>query len=219
MSTPEQPDVERLRAALASLGDDAQWPDADAERLFSALHGEMSAEERRALVDELIRNPRAAAMWRLARELPPDDAEMAGAAGVEAPRRQAPWVWLSMAATLFLAVGTIWQIADQPREAPVYRSGDTRHIESLLHDGDRLPRSAAILRWSAIDGARYRVRVLTPDLQVLDESANLDTAMYRLSPETLAGIPPGGRLLWQVEARTTGAAPIVVSPTFSTMLE
>ena len=62
MSTPEQPDVERVRAALASLGDDAQWPDADAERLFSALHGEMSAEAQRALVDELIRNPRAGAM-------------------------------------------------------------------------------------------------------------------------------------------------------------
>jgi hypothetical protein len=153
MSTPEQPDVERLRAALASLGDEAQWPDADAERLFSALHGEMSAEARRALVDELIRNPRAAAMWRLARELPPDDAERAGPVGVEAPRRQRPGLVVSGRDAL-LAVGMIWQIADTTR-APVSQWRH-RHIESLLRDGDRLPRSAAILRWSAIDGARYR---------------------------------------------------------------
>ena len=71
MSAPEPPDVARFREALARLADEPGWPEADNERLFSALHGDMSPEERRAVVDELIRNPRAAAAWRLARELEP----------------------------------------------------------------------------------------------------------------------------------------------------
>jgi hypothetical protein len=78
MSGPEHLDpheIARLREAFASLADQPdqpRWPPADAERLFAALHGDVPAEERRAIVDELVRYPDAAAVWRLARELAPE---------------------------------------------------------------------------------------------------------------------------------------------------
>jgi hypothetical protein len=215
MTTPEQPDVEHLRQALASLGDQSQWPEVDAERLFTALHGETDAEARRRIVDELIDNPRAAAVWRLARELDP----VAASSSATAPTMKTrSWTWLPIAATLFLAVGALWQFVPRQSELPVYRSGEIRRIDSLLPEDGRLSRAEPLLRWSAIEGARYRVRILTPDLDVLDESEDLDTATYRLAPIVLSRIPAGGRLLWQVEARAAGTDP-VVSATFSTTLD
>jgi hypothetical protein len=218
MSTPEQPDVERLRQALASLGDQSQWPDVDAERLFAALHGEIDAEARRRIVDELIENPRAAAVWRLARELDPVEASTAATAPLAPTTKTRSWTWLPIAATLLLAVGGVWQFVPRESDAPTYRSSEIRRIDSLLPEGGRLSRAEPSLRWSAIAGARYRVRVLTPGLDVLDESEDLETATYRLSPTVLSRIPAGGRLLWQVEAKTAGTDPIV-SPTFSATLD
>ena len=218
MSTPEQPDVERLRQAVASLGDQSQWPEVDAERLFAALHGETDAETRRRIVDELIENPRAAAVWRLARELDPVE----GSSSATTPRaptmKMRAWAWLPIAATLLLAVGGLWQFVPRQSEPPAYRSGEIRRIDSLLPGDGRLSRAEPLLRWSAIEGARYRVRILTPDLDVLEESEDLHTATYRLAPTVLSRIPAGGRLLWQVEARAAGVDP-VVSATFSTTLD
>src|SRR5688500_17171053 len=163
MSAPDPPDVNRLRAALTRLGDEEGWPEADSEKLFSALHGEISVEERREIVDELIQNPRAAAAWRLARELEP-----AGQVSAAAAWRQ--WAWLPIAATLVLLAGAAWQFAPWRTAAPVYRSAEPRTIAPLLPDDGRLSRTEPVLRWTAIEGARYRVRVLTPALESLAEA-------------------------------------------------
>jgi hypothetical protein len=211
MSASDPPDVDRLRAALARLGDEPDWPEVDAERLFSALHGDMSAEERRAVVDELARNPRAAAAWRLARELEPEKP-----ARIEG--RSQMWTWMPIAATLLLMAGVAWQWQPWRSEAPVYRSAEPRSIASLLPAGARLSREQPVLRWTAVEGARYRVRVLTPDLELVDEADDLAAPEYRLNPDVLRVIPAGGRILWQVEARVTGTA-AVVSPTFSVQME
>ena len=212
MSTSEPTDVERLRAALARLGDEPGWPEVDAERLFSALHGDMSAEERRTVVDELVRNPRAAAVWRLARELEPDQP------AAHTPAWGRTWTWLSVAAVVLLIVGAAWQFQPWRSEAPVYRGAEPRSIASLVPANTRLSREQPVLRWTALEGARYRVRVLTPDLDLLDEAENLAASEYRLKPEVLRLIPPAGRILWQVEARVCGTA-AVVSPTFSVQVE
>jgi hypothetical protein len=211
MTAPESPDVARLREALARLADEPGWPEADAERVFSALHGDVSDDQRRAVVDELIRNPRAALAWRLARELEPSD---------RAERRLiiAPRTWMAIAATVAVVAGGVWLIAPWRSGTPVYRTGESRAIVSLLPGDARLTRAAPVLRWSPVEGARYRVRVLTPELDLLDESEDLAAPEYRLSDDVLQKIPGGARILWQVEARSGGAA-VVVSPTFSVQLE
>jgi len=209
MSAPEPPDVARLREALARLSDDPGWPDADNERVFSALHGDMSPEERRAVVDELIRNPQAAAAWRLARELEPEE---------PMPVSAVPWKWMSIAAMLVVIAGAFWLFPPWQSEAPVFRGGEARTIASLLPGGVPLSRAEPVLRWSGLEGARYRVRVLTPELELLDESDDLAEPEYRLRDDVLRRIPARGRMLWQVEARV-GGTPAVVSLTFSTQVE
>lgn len=211
MSAPDPADVERLRAAIARLGEEEGWPEVDSERLFSALHGEMSAEERRTVVDELIQNPRAAAAWRLARELEP----AAQTTRVPAWRQ---WAWLPIAATLVLFAGAAWRFVPWRTEAPVYRSAEPRAIAPVLPADGRLSRDEAVLRWTPVEGARYRVRVLTSGLEPLAEADLLDAPEYRLPPDVVRGVPPGGSVLWQVEARVRGASS-VVSPTFSTQLK
>jgi len=212
MSAPDPPDVERLRAALARLGEDPDWPEADSDRLFSTLHGEMSAEERRQVVDELIRNPRAAAAWRLARELEPNEQAPARAGGGPA------WRWIAAAALVVIAAGVAWQFGPGTSDVPIYRGADPRQIESALPEEATLSRSDAVLRWTQLAGARYRVRVFTPDLDLIDEREDLTEPEYRLDAEVLRAVPAGGRILWQVEATVRGTSPIV-SPTFSAVIE
>jgi hypothetical protein len=210
MSPSDPPDVERLRAALARLGEEKEWPEPDSERVFSALHGDMSAEDRREVVDELIRNPRAAEAWRLARELQPPE-------GTRSPKTWRQWAWLPVAATLVLLAGAAWQFGPW-RSEPVYRSAEPRTIAPLLPGGNRVARAEPVLRWTAIEGARYRVRVLTPSLEPLAESELLDTAEYRLPPEVIRAVPPGGSILWQVEAHVRGSSGLL-SATFTTPLD
>jgi hypothetical protein len=213
--TPSDPDdLARLREALASLaGKDGS--SADAGRIFDAVHGStLSGEERRAVVDELVRDPDAAEAWRLARELAPEGAP------VQVPARGEAWKWMSIAAAMVLAVVAGWQLFTPwvPAEPPVYRSGEQRSITSTLRPGVPLSRTQPVLRWTAIEGARYQVRVLTPELQVLVESGELTSPEYALGADVLSRIPSGGEILWQVEARIRGGS-VVVSSTFRVRLE
>lgn len=212
MSTAEPTDVARLRAALASVAGEGQRP-VDAERIFEAIHGRLDVKERQAIVDELTSSPDAAEAWRLAREMTPEPAIHGSA-----PTRS--WRWLAVAAAAVVAVGVGWQVAGPWRRAPepVYRGVDSRAITAALPASALLPRAQPVLRWTGVEGARYRVRVLTPDLQVLEASWESPTAEYRLSDETLQRIAPGSEILWQVEGRIPGDA-VIVSPTFRVRVE
>jgi hypothetical protein len=214
MSAPEPADVARLREALASLRGEA-GTSVDAGRIFDALHGEVTADERRAVVDELIANPDAAEAWRLAQDLAPPASGTA-----VAPLDRGAWRWWAVAAAAVLALGVAWQFANPWRspETPVYRSTEQRTIASLLLSGEPLSRNAPVLRWTGIDGARYRVTVLTPTLDVVAEADNLSAPEYTISGDALARFPPGAPLLWQVEARIPGEGSIV-SPTFTVRVE
>ena len=211
MSAQDPGDVARLREAFAvlALHEHSDRGDrVDAEHIFDALHGDSSAEERQAVVEELLVNPAAAEAWRLARELSPDTADQ---------RSTAPetWKWMSIAAAAVLAVGVSWAfVSGRQADEPVYRSLEAPALASALPPAARLPRTRPVLRWTGVAGARYRVRVFTKDLQVLEESAESPAREFQVSPDSIGQIAPGGQLLWQVEARVPGEG-FVVSPTFS----
>jgi hypothetical protein len=221
VSTHEPADVERLRAALASLaaepgGDGGEEaPAVDAGRIFDALYGELGDEARQAVVDATVTDADAAEAWRLAAELAPDRP-----ATVESAPRSISWTWLGLAAALVLAVGLGWQQLALLRtgETPVYRGGDGRTIGSLLPAGAPLSRQSPVLRWTPIEGARYRVRVLTSSLELLEEAADLGVPQYTVSADVVSRLPSGATLLWQVEAAVAGTTP-VTSPTFTVQLQ
>lgn len=209
MSTPDPHEVARFREALGSLPGEGR--EVDAGRLFDALHGDLSAEERRAVVEELVANPDAARAWRLARELAPNPA----VAGVV---RRAVWTWLPVAAAVVLAVGLGWRLLGPGSAPPVYRGAESRTIASELPSGAVLRRTEPVLRWTGLEGARYRVRVLTADLELLEEVDELREPRMTIGADALRRVAPGGRILWQVEGRVPGTAAIV-SPTFSVQVD
>lgn len=215
MSAEEPKDVARLREAFASIEDDGASDPVDAERIFDALHGDVSPEERHAVIEQLVTNPAAAAAWRLARELGPDAAQTAALNSVSRePGQFVRWTWLSVAAAAVLTIGLGWQLMpSRGAGTPTYRSVESRSIASALAPGADLSRGQPTLRWTAIDGARYRVRVLTTDLQMLEESPETSAPEYTLNSETLARIPQGGQILWQVDAHISGEV-VITSPTF-----
>jgi hypothetical protein len=214
VSAEEPTDVARLRQAFAALRDDGTSEPVDSERIFEALHGDLSADERQAVVEQLLTSPAAAESWRLARELAPEPGADARVERTLDARRPAAWRWMSAAAAVLVAAGLGWQITQwRAGDEPVYRSVDPRAIASALPAGSEISRAQPVLRWTGIDGARYRVRVLDADLQLLEESPETSAREYALSPDSLARIPPAGQFLWQVEARIPGEV-IVTSPTF-----
>ena len=224
MSAMDPDETTRLREAFASLsGGKTDGKTADAGRIFDAVHGEMSVEERRAIVEELAVDADAAEAWRLARELAPEPVPADVPARVlsdpGAPRQDA-WKWLSIAAAMVLAVGLGWRLIGPggSTTVPGYRGGEQRAIASALPQGAPLSRARPTLQWTALEGARYRVRVLTPELAVLVESGELTTPAYTLSEDVLKRVAPGAVILWQVEARTAENA-VIASPTFSVALE
>jgi hypothetical protein len=201
-------DVARLRQAFTALALDGRGDPVDAGRIFDALHGDSNPEDRHAVVEELLVNPAAAEAWRLARELAPE-------AAIERTMPGGMWTWMSIAAAAMVAVGLAWpSVSGRPAEEPAYRSLETRALASALPSTATLPRAQPVLRWTGVEGARYRVRVLTKDLEVLEESAESPAREFTVSPESLRQVAPGDPLLWQVEARVPGEA-LVVSPTFN----
>jgi hypothetical protein len=211
VSAEEPEDLARLRAAFGSVEGDAPER-VDAERIFDAVHGELNPEERRAIVDELLSNPDAAEAWRLAREMDPGPVA----------RRSEParnWRWLAAAAAVVLTVGIGWQLLGPMRGTePIYRGVESRSITSALPPDQALPRAQPVLRWNGVPGARYRVRVLTSDLEVLETSAESEVLEYRLTEETMRRIGAGSYILWQVEGRIPGEA-VIVSPTFRVLVD
>jgi hypothetical protein len=213
MSEREPEDIAKLREAFASLAERAgDAPSAPASsRAYEALHGELSPEERRALVAQLVTDPQAAEAWRLARELPPVPA--AARAGSSSRR---PWWTLAAALAAFALLGVLWT-ERAPQGPPVYRGQEAEIVRSTLGQAP-VSRAEPVLTWSAVPGARYRVVVMTPELDRLEEADGLTEPRFRLSSALLARLAPGASFLWQVEVEAPGAVP-QLSETFSARLE
>ncbi len=200
----EPADGERLRRAFGALADDG-GPAVDDEKIWRAVSGETSLEERRAVLEEVARNPAAAESWRLALELGREIKERGEQIPAQVvPLRRRRWHSLAaVAATVALAVGVGLWSGPAPETPSVYRDSAAVTITSLTPESEPLSRHDAVLRWSAAgEGARYTVRVLTTGLEPLLTLEDLAVPEVRLPADRLAGLPPGSRLLWQVEART-----------------
>jgi hypothetical protein len=215
VTTPHDPET-RLKEAFHAVAESAPADASpeDVERVWSAVAGELPVEERRQLVERTATEPSLAQAWRIAHEL---HQAQGGYGGATMPRSSSWWpaALMGIAATLILAAGVRVLYFDRT-PADVYRDSGRFVIESQLATDATLPRDAFVLKWKpGPQGSRYLVRVTTEDLQVLMTAPELTAAELTVPSATLAPVPAGGRVLWQVVMSPPGGE-AVSSQTFVT---
>ena len=210
------PSDEELRQAFQSVPVSSALecsPD-DVDRVWRAVAGELPAAERRSLVERLSNEPALAEAWRMAhhgqRPVPVADA------ATESPRRLMRWLTPSFAAAavLVLAIATAVLLRRDGSDGVTLRDAGQNTIESFVAANDGLPRDAFRLRWSAGPAdSRYDVRVTNDNLDLLAAVTDLSEPELVVDPASLAGVPSGTRVFWQVGVLLPGGERIV-SPTF-----
>jgi hypothetical protein len=200
----EAQQISRWRAAFAepdAAPDPASCP--TPETLWSAVRGELPAQQMGEVLDHVAACAACAEDWRLAAEINRQEERAAIGPGKVIPGRFGQWRPLAaaaaLAACLLIAVG-VYRV-NQPTQAPTYREAQHTGIRSLLPEGQALPREAAVLRWSPLAGAvSYDVQVSTEDLHTVAAAKGQTGTEYRIPQSALSGLPSGTRLLWQVDA-------------------
>jgi hypothetical protein len=212
--TAHQDADDKLRVGFQSLSADSpgDCSDADVERVWRAVSGELPADERREVVDRMASQPAVAEAWRVAHELRQAQLEGSPLHAVKTTRSWVP-AWIGLAALLVLTVG-VGLVRFSQAPADTFRDGGSYVVESLVESDRTLPRDAFVLRWKpGPEGSRYQVRVTTEDLRVLTTAADLTSPELTVSRELLSEVGPGGRVLWQVVMALPGGES-VSSPTF-----
>jgi hypothetical protein len=212
---------EQLLASLSALGERAT-PGEDCpapERIWGTLRAELPVEERRLLVDHLARCLSCAEAWRLAIELDPEPRPVVAPQPSFAALFVSP-VLIGVAATLVLtlAAGVLLWRGPEDLHEPSYREASLAEIRSLLPENEPVSRANLRLRWSAgPEGSRYEVRVTTESLEAVTSAEGLREAALLVPESSLQSLPPGSRLLWQVQMRLPDGERRD-SPTFVTLL-
>jgi len=200
------PPLDVLRAAFASLSADAApGPDCPApDSIWEALRGGASDRAAAAIVDHTSRCHACAEAWRLGRELS-GERRAVDRAVARTPALRTPafgvWAGLAAAAALLIVAGiaVVLPLRERPPEAT--RAGEEKTIRSLVEETASLPRDACVLKWSAPEtGARYTLRVGTPDLTPITSVQSLEQPEYQVPVKSLEKLPPGATIVWRVEA-------------------
>ncbi|HKH46297.1 MAG TPA: zf-HC2 domain-containing protein [Thermoanaerobaculia bacterium] len=202
----EEGELAKLRRAFASVPQPASAPAAcpSPEKIWEAVRGELPSREIQAIVTHMAGCAACAEDWRLAMALQRPAAGVSNvipaAQRFSAGQRLRNW-GLAAAAVLALGVfGVQW--ARQANQQDYTYRGEQTAIHSLVEEGQALPRNQFLLRWSAPEtpGATYDVEVSTEDLRAIASGDDLREPQLLVPASALAGLPPGTRLLWKVDA-------------------
>lgn len=215
-------DARQLAAALRASGEDAPPTDEcpAADRIWAAARRELPLEDRLRVIDHTTECPSCAEAWRLAVALGSDvEAAEVPQSDRKWFRRPATWLWPA-AAVLALAVASALLLRSRPADVePTVRDPGAESIQSAVPPGAALPRDDFTLRWVAgAAGERYDLTVTTSELDVVVVTRGLERPEYRVSPERLANLPRGARLLWRVVARAPDGG-TRASPTFEVRVQ
>ncbi len=209
MSHDDDQELASLRAVFTAPA--AAAPDPEScpapEKIWEAVRGELPPAELRQVVEHTASCAACAEDWRLAAELGRQSAaaaETETAPGKVLQGRFGRWRPLTaaaaLAAGLLLVVG-VYRTGILGPGQPTYREAGSEAIRSLISENQALPRQGAVLRWSPVPGAEsYDVRLSTEDLRLVLTVQGLQAASYSVPESALAGLPPGSKLLWQVDA-------------------
>jgi hypothetical protein len=199
-------ELESLRAAWAALPP-SERPSgcSSTDDIWEAVAGHRTEEVVRGLLAHSVACADCSALWRLAHELAAAAGIPEAAAAEGSPRRPSPWPGRWVAGAAALAAAAVLAVALLPRlagrhEPPVVRGAEAEMLRAAA--GSRtLGRAHPVLRWTgAPEGSRYAVTVSTSDLTVLYRRSGLTVPELELPPGALSGVPPGGEVVWRVEA-------------------
>jgi hypothetical protein len=203
MTTMDDQELTSLRQAFAAHQEQSDPATClTPETIWDAVHGKLPADVVRESVQHVATCATCAEEWRLARTLG-EQQEQQTAAPLPAPLRFTPrqrqwrnWGLAAAAALALAVVGVQWF-----QKPPEYR-GAQAAVHSQVSDGKVLPRERFLLKWSvpAPAGATYGVQVSTEDLRVVASAEGLKTPEYQVPASALAGLPPGAKLFWKIDA-------------------
>ena len=169
------------------------------ETIWQAVHLELPADQRGAIVDHISECAACEEAWQLAAELGDRQRPSAGAGPARAALLR-PRLYLPIAAALALVVGGIAYVGRQPPSA-IERTPLAGELDTGIPEGSVFPRNDFRLRWAAGPaGSRYDVLVTTASLVPIDTRRDLQVPEYRIPEERLTGVPPNTPLLVRVTA-------------------
>ena len=118
--------------------------------------------------------------------------------------RPAPWMARATFAAAAAAVIAVLGLTIGPwrggRGDSTIRTQEETPLASLLDETAVLARADCRLRWSAgPEGTVYNVEVTDESLRSILSVRSLTTPDVQVPAASLSGVPPGGRILWQVE--------------------
>lgn len=227
----------RVRAAFRrSLAGSAPRPDDPSlDTIWKAARGELSREETRSVLEQVISSPACTEAWLIARRFleaerdgawgtemsviseeapgtgrssPGDPGRRTHAGGRDRLRIWKPAVAAAAVVIVFLA-GYLWT---NRTRAPIYR-GEPGRMESLLPDGAELSRNEAVLLWRpGPEGTRYQVRIFREDFSPLIIEEDLTEPRFEIPESRLEGVADGETLHWQVASTLPDGERILSEP-------
>jgi len=116
-------------------------------------------------------------------------------------RRLAVGLWsVGAAAAVALIAIAVSLLSPPERPSSRFRDIDVGAVRSLVNDDETLARDDFLLRWSAAsEGSRYELRITDERLRLVYRARGLERAEHRVPESALQDLPPGIRLLWQVD--------------------
>jgi hypothetical protein len=191
------------------------------DELWASAAGELNPAENQTIILHLARCGECSSIWRLAREMLPED-HLSGPSvvSIDQGRRSKTWrrVLLPVAAAVLLGVGlgAGLFLRNDPSSAPVFREQAGDAVISPARDSDRLPRAACHLQWKrGPEGTLYDLVVTDEELTILADVKGLNEPEYTLPPEKIPS--SATKLLWRVTARLPDGRTIA-SDTFTTAI-
>lgn len=222
VAPPPAETLARLRAAFADVPAESGPASADAEQIWTAVHGPAEGEpepDRAALIDRLHDDPQLALEWRLAAALgplEPDDAHVSvpQAAAQAAPVSRPRWasvsavvgVTIAAAAALVLWMAAPTPPAAPPSEPPLRAPQGQPLLSTAIEPGTRVPRTDFRLHWSSdVEAASsFTIRVTTQELEPIYEANDISATAVQVPQTALESVAAGTVLLWRVEAVEPG---------------
>jgi hypothetical protein len=173
----------------------------DPEQVWSAVRGDLPPDEFGDIADHAATCPLCSLAWQLGEK----GSDAIGRP--EVPRAGKPWrAWygLAAAAVLVMAAALVMQFRGAEigpvTSPPEYRAPVEETVMSSLPEDAVLSREDCTLRWSGPDGALFNIQIASAGYEILYRETGLTGTMFTIPATVIETIPPGGAILWQVEA-------------------